>query len=173
MRSWPYKQIATFLTSDIRTPNKPAYMSDSDDGQASGGRRQVASPLPPSSAHLNQPAGRPWTKIFVVCNHVTNFFDRIDPEGRCRWQRQAERCCPAPWYQVGPWGRDSLNGTSTGRHYNRVVLISGFELGMETQTGSIWLSTITAWLGYEMPLRHHEWRSIGLLGSRPDSKMLS
>ncbi|KAF2178387.1 hypothetical protein K469DRAFT_600166 [Zopfia rhizophila CBS 207.26] len=31
-------------------------MSDSDDGQASGGRKQLSN-LPPSSAHLNQPAG--------------------------------------------------------------------------------------------------------------------
>ena len=36
------------------------YMSDSDDGQASGGRKITVNPnvgLPPSSSNLNRPAG--------------------------------------------------------------------------------------------------------------------
>ncbi|KAF2261979.1 hypothetical protein CC78DRAFT_535211 [Lojkania enalia] len=46
--------------SSVETAKRPlGYTSDSDDGQASGGRRQLATNngMPPSSSHLNRPAG--------------------------------------------------------------------------------------------------------------------
>ncbi|KAF2812341.1 uncharacterized protein BDZ99DRAFT_461063 [Mytilinidion resinicola] len=47
-------------TVEATTRSNNAYLSDSDDGQASGGRRggTLASlPVPPTSSNLNQPAG--------------------------------------------------------------------------------------------------------------------
>ncbi|PSN60910.1 hypothetical protein BS50DRAFT_578722 [Corynespora cassiicola Philippines] len=45
--------------SAVDSTSRPAgYMSDSDDGQASGGRKISTNVgLPPSSSHLNRPAG--------------------------------------------------------------------------------------------------------------------
>ncbi|KAF2116335.1 hypothetical protein BDV96DRAFT_645665 [Lophiotrema nucula] len=46
--------------ASVDTATRPTgYMSDSDDGQASGGRRQLAPNVGavPSSAHLSRPAG--------------------------------------------------------------------------------------------------------------------
>ncbi|OCL13793.1 hypothetical protein AOQ84DRAFT_371848 [Glonium stellatum] len=47
----------------VQTTTRPgnAYLSDSDDGQAAGGRKALSSlpslPVPPTSSNLNQPAG--------------------------------------------------------------------------------------------------------------------
>ncbi|OCK77202.1 hypothetical protein K432DRAFT_407527 [Lepidopterella palustris CBS 459.81] len=44
----------------VQATSRPgnAYLSDSEDGQASGGRKTLSAlPVPPSSSNLNQPAG--------------------------------------------------------------------------------------------------------------------
>ena len=60
-----------------------AYLSDSDDGQASGSRKALPSfpslPVPPTSSSLNQLAGKSFTS---PCGNMTaKYLDRLTREG--------------------------------------------------------------------------------------------